>query len=97
MEVAGYEIGAELAAAIDALDMSQLGSAALGPVTWIEVTRVGVSRPSHAAKQCIDGWKARGLTVATQCVEGVAFWSSSRKELIPNLIAATCAAFASAP
>lgn len=92
LEVAGYQLAPQLAAALDAARLD----AALPPpcpVYWFEVGAAGRSLPLPV-QRIAEGWRAHGTTVHLVQVAGPAFWSSHEAAPAPALLDATCAAVA---
>jgi len=96
VEVAGYELPAALAAAIERLDLAALANVAAGPVSWLEVVRSADSGLSVAGRQCVERWTAAGVPVAAAGIVGRPFWIGQSITLVPDLLAATTQAFAGA-
>ena len=91
IEVGGYELAPEMAAALDALDLS---GAALAPelrIDWIEVVPEADRGPSPASERVIAKWRDAGLAPEVETVVGAAFWSIQETTLAPALIARTTA------
>jgi exosortase A-associated hydrolase 2 len=89
IEVGGYELAPEMAAALDALDLS---GAALAPelrIDWIEVVPEADRGPSPASERVIAKWRDAGLAPEVETVVGEAFWSIQETTLAPALIART--------
>lgn len=97
VEVAGYDIAPEMAAALDALELAELAHPALGTVTWFEVVHDPMQPISAAGARCLAAWTASGLAVKDQTIPGRSFWTGQAITLVPELIAATTAAFEAAP
>ena len=94
LEIAGYEIAPELALAIERLDLASLPPQNV-PAHWFEVTAEG--KPSPALRRAGEAWSATGAEVELHSVRGEPFWSSVEISECPELIAATCHAFALIP
>lgn len=85
LEVAGYPLAPELAAAIDALDAARLTPPC--PVHWFELVAADERPVPPAAARVAQQWGAHIVKVA-----GAPFWSTQEIAECPALIAATCAA-----
>lgn len=91
LEIAGYALAPELAAAIDALDMRHIAPPGC-PVHWFEVLaqagrQVAPGRARLARHHASAGWHLH-----THVVEGPPFWSSQEIMEAPALLTATAAA-----
>lgn len=89
LEVAGYELAPELAAAIDALDGA--GMEPPCPLTWIELVAASGRPAAPAALRVASAW---GKLASLHPVTGPMFWSTQEIEEAPALIALTCALMA---
>ena len=88
LEVAGYELSPELAAAIDALDVASMAPGAC-PVAWFE-TASSADRPlPPALTRLLDSWRAGGADVGLQRVLCAPFWATQEIEEAPALLDAT--------
>ncbi|MDB5838839.1 MAG: esterase/lipase/thioesterase family active site protein [Herminiimonas sp.] len=88
LEVAGYEIAPELAAAIDALDALKLAPAAV-PIQWFEVMPEAGRALAPARARVFDTLTQRGCSLQMHIVAGPAFWSTQETTVCPELLAAT--------
>ncbi len=88
LEVAGYQLAPELAAAIDALDAARLAPAC--PVHWFELVAADDRPVPPAAARVAQQWGTQVRKVA-----GAPFWSTQEIAECPALIGATCAALES--
>ena len=90
VEIAGYEISAELAMAVEAV---RLEDCILGPevsVNWIEIRDEEEGSTLPASKQTVvDNWRRNGATVSLTTVVAPPFWAVEEPPPVPNLIAAT--------
>jgi len=91
LEVAGYELAPELAAAIDAVD-----AAALAPVghevDWFDIAASAGRPMTPAASRIIADWQCQGVKIRHHQVVGQAFWSLPEITSCPALTSATLAA-----
>jgi exosortase A-associated hydrolase 2 len=94
LEVAGYELAPELAAAIERLDLAALPLRNV-PARWFEVSAEG--RPSPALRRAALAWGAAGAEVEVHAVRGEPFWSTVEISECSELLAATSDALALAP
>lgn len=86
LEVGGYLLAPQLAAAIDALDAAQLAPPC--PTDWIEIVAAPERALPPAALRVADGWTARP---AMHKVVGAPFWATQEITELNGLLAATCA------
>jgi exosortase A-associated hydrolase 2 len=85
IEVAGYELASELAAAIDMQDASSC--APCPPTHWFELTTAGAIAPATARH--LQRWRDAGAQLQLHPVDGVRFWAGSDIAECPALLAAT--------
>ena len=97
VEVVGYDVAPEMAAALDSLDLATLAHSALGPVTWLDVVRDTMLPLLPASRECAEAWRAAGCDVEHRTVAGPAFWTGQGNAVATGLIGATTAAFAASP
>ena len=88
IEVAGYTLHPELAAAIDAQQIGALPPPAATPIAWLEKQADGEDTPAAAARAIAD-WRQAGIDVALRPFAGPAFWSLYERALAPELIGKT--------
>jgi exosortase A-associated hydrolase 2 len=85
IEVAGYELAPELAAAIDAQEASSCTPRQ--PVHWFDLQTAGAMAPAVARH--LQRWRDAGVQAQLHPVEGVPFWAGSEIVECPALLAAT--------
>lgn len=87
VEVAGYELSAELGCAIDAVRMDRLS---LAPNTRIDVLEVAAEGSFNSATQrVVEGWRKLGMATSVTTAAGEQFWSVQEAEPPADLLAAT--------
>jgi exosortase A-associated hydrolase 2 len=96
VEVAGYEITGELAAALDTAQLAPNIGAQLGAVRWIEVVRSADAAVPGASTTIIEAARAQGQAVDVETVVGEPFWSSTEIVCIPSLVERTVEALGAA-
>jgi exosortase A-associated hydrolase 2 len=89
IEVAGYELAAELAAAIDLQDAG--ACMPRYPVHWFELTTTGTLAP--AVERQVQRWREAGIQLQLHQVGGVPFWASSEIAECPAMLAASSALY----
>lgn len=89
VEVSGYEVGAELATAIDAAAFDTTAWPARVQVEWFEVQADDAPALVPASSKTVDALRAAGAVVHGEAVQGPAFWQVHERELAPALIQAT--------
>jgi hypothetical protein len=93
LEVAGYELTPELAAAIDRADAGKLAPSG-SRVHWLEVVSAADRPPAPAITRLLDAWRQHGCEPSLRQVVGQQFWATQEISESPELIDATCAALA---
>lgn len=95
LDVAGYELAAPLAAAIQQAYLHRPPPDCR--VDWFELVGTA-SRPLLPnSRRLVDEWCTDGTTVHTQTVVGEAFWATQEIAVIPDLLTATTAVLVAAP
>jgi exosortase A-associated hydrolase 2 len=91
LEIAGYALAPQLAAAIDALDAQALVPRCR--VDWFELS-AGANRPLAAPAQRVCAhWRAQGVELGLHQAHGQPFWNTAEITEAPSLLAATCALY----
>lgn len=89
VEVAGYTLAAELAAAIDALDaLDNMALAPACPVHWFELTAASAALAPRAARVA-ERWRGAGVALDLRQVPGQPFWNGIEIVECQALLAAT--------
>lgn len=88
VEVSGYEVGAELATALDAVVFDTADWPARVQVDWFEVHAASDPALAPISLKAIESLQAAGAAVHAQAVAGPAFWQVHERELAPHLIEA---------
>ncbi|SFB74646.1 hydrolase 2, exosortase A system-associated [Massilia yuzhufengensis] len=96
LEVAGYELAPQLAAAIDSLDAARLAPAA-SRVHWFEMISAPDRPLAPALARLADKWRTQGCDLRLQQVTGPAFWATQEISESDALTDATCAALDAVP
>jgi hypothetical protein len=91
LEVAGYELAPELAAAIDGADAAKLAPAA-SRVHWLEMVSAPDRPLAPALARLAAGWQQQGCDLQVRQVVGLPFWATQEIAESDDLLAATCAA-----
>ncbi len=89
VEVAGYDLSPELAAAIDATSLDDLTLPRGLTVDWMEIVPEAGRSISAASQRLIALWGAAGTRVTTAGVVGPPIWSLLETTLAPELLSAT--------
>ncbi len=89
LEVAGYELSSELAAALDRMRLNDLALGVGSRVDWLELGIEPSERLSPASQRIADAWAAAGVSVLAKTVRGDPFWTLQETTLAPELLAAT--------
>ena len=89
LEVAGYPLTPEMAAAIDALDIADLALGCAKPLAWLELGSGAEPRP--ASRKSIDRMSSSGIRVDARVIPGEQFWNIEETRLVPALWQETAA------
>jgi len=92
VEIAGYELAPQLAAALDPLDPSVLAPRGCR-IDWFEVTAAPGRPLPPAASRITAIWQAQGIDVKVHLTHGEPFWSTQEIAECPALLDATSALF----
>ena len=95
LEIAGYDLAPDLAAALETLDASALAVTGC-PVHWLEIVAAAERPLPPAAARVTRAWEQAGADVRVQTVAGQAFWATQEITECQALLDATCAIFGSA-
>lgn len=90
LEVGGYDIAPELAAAIDTTDASQLALTRC-PVDWFEAVASPERPTALAVTRLANLWQQEGVSLALHRVASPPFWATQEISDSAELIAATTA------
>lgn len=95
LEIAGYDLPAPLASAIDAVKLEELGDAGQ-VIDWFEVVPEPGRELPPAAKRVIDAWRCKSVHANVHLVPGSAFWTTQEVTECPELLAKSGSIFAGA-
>ena len=87
IEVGGYMLGPDMAAALHGFKLASLLPAC--PVEWFEVGSQGGELLGHASQGVVDGWRAAGVSVRARTIAGEPFWTMQEISECPELVSAT--------
>ena len=93
VEVAGYEISAELARSMGSATLNADKLDAHPPVYWFEIVSDPSSPLPIASNAAIERMQRDNVAVSVSSMCGAKFWSSVETTTVPGLIDATTAAF----
>lgn len=94
VEVAGYLLAPEMAAAIESWSFAAVNCPRTVAVHWYEISS-NASRPlSPATVRSVEALEGAGLRVEAHVVKGEPFWSTIEVAVVPDLLDATSAVFA---
>ena len=89
VEVGGYELHPELAAAIDRRTLGSLVPPPATRVAWLEQRSSVSETPSPASAKTIKAWTDSGVSVTVLDFEGPAFWQLHERAVAIDAITAT--------
>ncbi len=93
LEVAGYELAPELAAAIDSLKAAEL-VITRSPVHWFEIVSEPDRPMTATGARVVSGWKQDGVDLHVHLVPGLPFWATPEISECAELVTATTNVFA---
>lgn len=91
IEIAGYEVHADLASALDGLRLADIAPPPETRIDWIE-TGDPETGPSPASTRIVDSWREAGCDVRVDVRPSDPFWTIQETTLAPALIEATLTA-----
>ncbi len=91
LEIAGYELHPDLAAAITRQDLLTTVPA-VKRVHWLEVAAEPGSQPRPPSRRVMEAWTRHGVGINTVVVQGEPFWSTIEIAECEALLSATSAA-----
>jgi exosortase A-associated hydrolase 2 len=89
VEVAGYELAAPLALAIQARSFGDLTPQRISALHWFDVVAADGDPLSAATAATVERWAAAGVGVEAAAVRGEPFWSVQEITVAPLLLEAT--------
>jgi exosortase A-associated hydrolase 2 len=90
LDIAGYELAPQLAAALDALDAQALCVRGC-QLDWFEVSAAAERPLSPAAARIAASWREQGVELQTHLAHGEPFWTTQEIAECPSLLVATTA------
>jgi hypothetical protein len=94
IEIAGYELHPQLAAALARLDLAAVPPA-VRRVHWFELATQGGAPLRPASRRVVQTWTGGALRISTTVVAGDPFWSTIEITECEALLAATLEAMSS--
>ncbi|PRC90939.1 hydrolase 2, exosortase A system-associated [Solimicrobium silvestre] len=95
IEIAGYEIAADLAKQIDSLN-AQDWLLPAGQLHWLEISNNAQNELAPARQLIADTWRQLGNSLQVHRLSGSAFWLAQETIIAPEWLNASCAIFAGA-
>lgn len=92
IEVAGYELSAELAQEIDSLRIDELVFARDARIDWIELAADGFDGLPPGSQRAVEQWRQLGISTSAIVIAGDPFWALQEVTTVPRLLAASTAA-----
>ena len=93
LEVAGYELAPNMAAAIDILKATEL-LVSRCPVHWFEIVAERGRPMTAAGAKVVTAWEQSGVDLHLHLVPGLPFWATQEISECPELVSATADIFA---
>jgi exosortase A-associated hydrolase 2 len=93
LEIAGYEVAAALAAAINIRSFDGARPPNLRSLRWFDIVASDDGAPAASTAAIVDRWRGLGLDVMCETVVGDPFWSLQEITIAPRLVEATTRAF----
>ncbi len=86
LEVAGYEVSAQLVGQIDGLSMQKRQPDKGISVTWFEVSSSGDKPLPVVSRKIVDEWQGAGVAIEAEMNQGELFWMTQEISMAPALI-----------
>lgn len=93
LEVAGYELAPDLAAAIDSLKAAEL-MVTKSPIHWFEIVAESGRSMTPAGAKVVNAWKRDGVDLYVHIVTCAPFWATQEISECPELVSSTANIFA---
>lgn len=93
LEVAGYELAPDLAAAIDSLKAAEL-IVTRNPIHWFEIVAEPERPMAPAGAKVVNTWKQDGVDLHVHLVPCLPFWATQEISECAELVSATTNVFA---
>jgi exosortase A-associated hydrolase 2 len=91
MEIAGYALHPELAAAIEGLRLTELAAGCPCPMTWLELAGEAGAAPTPAVAQALETLRGAEVAIDFETLAGDPYWSIEETVVVEALIARTAA------
>ena len=91
LEVSGYEIHPEFAAAIDAARLNTFLPSPDKRVLWLEQAASDAAQAAPVSQKVIEAWRAGGANIDVRFFEGPNFWQVAERAISLSAIDATTA------
>ncbi len=88
LEVAGYELAPDLAAAIDSLKATEL-VVARSTIHWFEIVAESSRSMTQAGAKVVNEWKTNGVDLRVHLVRCAPFWATQEIAECTELVSAT--------
>ncbi|KFI22365.1 hydrolase 2, exosortase A system-associated [Nitrosococcus oceani] len=86
VEVGGYELAPDLAAALEQQSFGSLNLPGSIAVNWLEIVPNSERSLSAMSQRIVERWRESGVRVAAATVMGNAFWATQEIALAPKLL-----------
>ncbi len=91
LEVSGYEIHPEFAAALDAARLDAFAPPPNTPALWLEQAAQAATEAAPASQKVINAWRTNGAKIDVKFFEGPNFWQVAERAISTSAIDATTA------
>lgn len=91
LEIAGYALHPELAAAIEGLRLAELAAGCPSPLAWMELAGEAGAAPSPAVAQALETVQGAGAAIEFDTLAGDPYWSIEETVVVEALVARTTA------
>jgi exosortase A-associated hydrolase 2 len=91
LEVSGYEIHPEFAAALDSARLESFVPKNNSSVLWLEQAAVHATQAAPVSQKVIEAWQSSGTNIDVRFFEGPNFWQVAERAISDGAIAATTA------
>ncbi len=89
LEVSGYEIHPEFAAALDAARLEPYAPKSNSSLLWLEQAATNATQAAPVSQKVIDTWRSTGAKIDVRFFEGPNFWQVAERAISDGAIAAT--------